>query len=821
MKKLKIILPFIITSITLVIIYFTIYENVQLLGGLRTQYDNKYILNKAELFVKKYNLQTGNLSKYCGLESNQDLIRQIQNRFGYKKGNELLRTSLPGFFWKVTWSKVSNSNMSFGNSEGQSQSDTTMFRLEYDTHGNLMEFYSAGNDTEQIPQTGLVESGDVVRKFITHLFKIDNNRFVSNPSDTNQVINFSLISPYNEVFHFNGEKRSMISHKAGYVYSWRGMSAYLDDSIDVDVSVLGNNISAYNLSYIVPEKDAAIDPDTFHEVIGVVFYLIVIILIGIVVYRKIKAYEIGFKLAFVIALTVTISLGVNLYLISNGQVGWHIIFSLALGSVFYGGLVFIVWSAGETVTREVWNNKFNSVDLISKGYFFNVRIGETILNGLTAGFVLILVQIFSLFIVQSCSAISCTSYYDILLKSLNSLSPSITIFTKGIFYPVLLEAVFLLFIVSELRKRIKSSSVLIILTGTIWGLINSGDIYPYLVSTLINILTGIAIVFIFYKYDVLTSFISISIFFILFEVLALPFVGPAKYSSSANYLIFVIILFALYGIMALVKGNTTVETDIITPAFVKNITERERLQRELEIAKEVQMSFLPRTDPKFPGLEIASRCVPALEVGGDYYDFVVSGDKKIGIIIGDVSGKGTQAAFYMTLTKGFLKALTRIAYTPANFLTELNSLFYENVERGTFISMVYGVIDLENKNIKIARAGHNPVIVKNSLKGFTEFLNSSGMALGLEKGHIFNRSIKEVEVPFSSGDIFVFYTDGFTEAMNKLNEEFGEKRLVSSVENNSMLHADQILDNILKDVHKFIGKADQHDDMTMVIVKVI
>ena len=175
----------------------------------------------------------------------------------------------------------------------------------------------------------------------------------------------------------------------------------------------------------------------------------------------------------------------------------------------------------------------------------------------------------------------------------------------------------------------------------------------------------------------------------------------------------------------------------------------------------------------------------------------------------------------MTLTKGFLKALTRIAYTPANFLTELNSLFYENVERGTFISMVYGVIDLENKNIKIARAGHNPVIVKNSLKGFTEFLNSSGMALGLEKGPIFNRSIKEVEVPFSSGDIFVFYTDGFTEAMNKLNEEFGENRLVSSVEDNSMLHAKQILDNILKEVHNFMGKAVQHDDMTMVVVKVI
>ena len=123
------------------------------------------------------------------------------------------------------------------------------------------------------------------------------------------------------------------------------------------------------------------------------------------------------------------------------------------------------------------------------------------------------------------------------------------------------------------------------------------------------------------------------------------------------------------------------------------------------------MSFLPKENPILKGIDIASICIPAFEVGGDYYDFIRLGKNKLGIIIGDVSGKGTQAAFYMTLTKGFLKAIAKHTDSPAEVLTKMNELFYENVERGRFISMIYAVVDLENKLIRIARAGHNPVIL--------------------------------------------------------------------------------------------------------------
>ena len=260
--------------------------------------------------------------------------------------------------------------------------------------------------------------------------------------------------------------------------------------------------------------------------------------------------------------------------------------------------------------------------------------------------------------------------------------------------------------------------------------------------------------------------------------------------------------------------------DSITPAFVKNITERQRLQRELEIARDVQMSFLPVKSPVFKGLDIAARCKPALEVGGDYYDFVQLDADRIGIIIGDVSGKGTQAAFYMTLAKGFVKALSKTVSSPSEFLIKLNELFYENVERGTFISMIYGIFDVKEHTLTFARAGHNPVIAKHSGKKELELLNPVGLALGLEKGRIFNKTIKEIKIDTHPGDAFVFYTDGFTEAMNRFKLEFTELRLTESISKNLDLPAKELLDKTIADVDSFIGKALQHDDMTMVVVKV-
>jgi sigma-B regulation protein RsbU (phosphoserine phosphatase) len=257
-----------------------------------------------------------------------------------------------------------------------------------------------------------------------------------------------------------------------------------------------------------------------------------------------------------------------------------------------------------------------------------------------------------------------------------------------------------------------------------------------------------------------------------------------------------------------------------TPAHILRITERERMAKELEIARRVQMSLLPKVNPVVPGYDIAGVCLPALEVGGDYYDFVMLGGRKIGIAIGDVSGKGVPAAIYMTLTKGILQSHAEDNISPKVVLSKVNSLMYKTIERNSFVSMFYAILDVQQMSIRFARAGQCPVIVAQRSGEEGKFLTPKGMALGLENGRIFDSVLEEQELDLQSGEVLVFYTDGFTEAMAPSGDEFGEQRLVDSIARHRSKPAHNMILGICGDVQRHIAERPQHDDMTMVVVKV-
>jgi sigma-B regulation protein RsbU (phosphoserine phosphatase) len=244
------------------------------------------------------------------------------------------------------------------------------------------------------------------------------------------------------------------------------------------------------------------------------------------------------------------------------------------------------------------------------------------------------------------------------------------------------------------------------------------------------------------------------------------------------------------------------------------------MAKELEIARAVQMKLLPKENPHVAGFDIAGVCIPAYEVGGDYYDFVDLGETKIGIAIGDVSGKGVPAAIYMTLTKGILQSHAEENISPKNVLSKVNRLMYKTIEKNSFVSMFYAIIDLQTKKIRYSRAGHNPVILAGLRDDKQEFLTPKGVALGLDDGGVFDSVLEEREFDLRSGDILVFYTDGFTEARNTAGEEFTETRLLKSVAEAKGRSAEEIIGIVVNDARKFSGEADQHDDMTMVVVKV-
>jgi len=249
--------------------------------------------------------------------------------------------------------------------------------------------------------------------------------------------------------------------------------------------------------------------------------------------------------------------------------------------------------------------------------------------------------------------------------------------------------------------------------------------------------------------------------------------------------------------------------------------EKQRLDDELRIARDIQQSLLPEAPPAFAGLTVADLCVPAREVGGDYYDFFELGPRQLGVLVADVSGKGTSAALYMAELKGLMLALSHLERSPKALLTRVNRLLADHLDNRSFITMTYAVIDLDARTLTHARAGHTPLIVASAAGA--EVIVPEGMVLGLRlpgAGPRFESLLEEHTRPLNAGDVIVLYTDGITEAMDVTGELFTDASLSRVVAAHHHLDAAGIRERVLREVKAFVGDAEPHDDMTMVVVKV-
>ena len=260
--------------------------------------------------------------------------------------------------------------------------------------------------------------------------------------------------------------------------------------------------------------------------------------------------------------------------------------------------------------------------------------------------------------------------------------------------------------------------------------------------------------------------------------------------------------------------------------LLQTAAEKKRLEEELRIARQIQMSLLPRGPLDVPGLGVTALCVPAREVGGDYYDlFPLPGDR-LGVMIADVAGKGTSAALYMAELKGIVLSLSQIYPSPRQLLIEVNRIISANLDSRSFITMTYAVIDLNASTMTYARAGHTPLLYMPGPASPTrgaQILTPSGMVLGLRidgAEEKFSELLEEERVCLYEGDIIVLYTDGITEAMNAESDLFGDNRLSDIVEEHGHLESGELRERILREIEAFVGGADQHDDMTMILMKV-
>ena len=505
---------------------------------------------------------------------------------------------------------------------------------------------------------------------------------------------------------------------------------------------------------------------------------------------------------------------------SFGVIDFSFILMLMISIGFFAAMTsigfFSVTAISDSITRQNWPEKLRTIDLLRVGQFFNIPVGLTLVRGISYGLIIAALWSITLMVVPN-SYITVSSEFagnDAYLPFISEILGNFAI------YFLVAQVLFLIFI-GQLRSATKSPVLIIITPAILLFLLN---VYPFDVGNLsaefaTMVISGLMLGWIYWRDDFLTVFISLFVFTTLVSTSS----GWLIQSSPDGIIFMIFMMLLLIGFVlggySIYKGKPVRELPDYIPEYVQELAREDRIKQELQIARKVQQSFLPVKTPDITGLDIAAICKPAYETGGDYYDFLTLDDGKLAITVGDVSGKGIEAAFYMTFIKGVLHALFNESGSTIDVLSKTNKLFRQNATRGTFISLIFGVFDKSQNTFCFSRAGHNPLLYFNSKKQKVYEFQPNGIAIGMADEDVFRTHITEKSIELSKGDIIILFTDGVVEAISKTNKVYGDRRLQNLIKNNHKLSSKDIIKKLETDLKKFGEKSEQHDDMTMIVIK--
>lgn len=559
--------------------------------------------------------------------------------------------------------------------------------------------------------------------------------------------------------------------------------------------------------------------------------LIAIFLLGCIIlfFYRLRARAIDTRSALVVAILAGLGIA-GFFILQNiaqfdlfGDAGGQMeaIFLLIFTGIMAAAAsvgFFILFATSDSVTRQHWPQKLATYDYIRQGTVFNKLVGSVVLRSVTLSLVL-----------AGLWALLLWGMQDLYLEI-----PSGGVFLDGTagwppFYVLLhnswfsFSAVLGVFLIlgslvwSRTRSRIWTGAAMVLACGVLFPL--NISVGPAGQEFLAGCLVGGALTLIYLKWDFSTLLITFFLF-LGFVRTASGWVAPDSPDLYVfvTFLVLVVILVSA-GTLAILMGQDERVLPRYVPEYVEELAQEERIKQELVIAREVQQSFLPTRIPQLASLDLAAICQPAYETGGDYYDFIPLDEHRMAVAIGDVSGKGIQAAFYMTFIKGIIHSLCRETDSPADLLKKTNRLFFDNAQKGTFISLVYGILDTRARTFTFARAGHNPALHYDRSEDRIRELQPGGLGIGLTREESFDLNIHQTTVDLEEDDILLLYTDGIVEALDEERRFYGANRLRDLLKAHGGQTSRGVLDSLFDDVREFVGEAKQHDDMTMVVIR--
>lgn len=263
-------------------------------------------------------------------------------------------------------------------------------------------------------------------------------------------------------------------------------------------------------------------------------------------------------------------------------------------------------------------------------------------------------------------------------------------------------------------------------------------------------------------------------------------------------------------------------TDLLRiEAMSRDLRVKERLEREIELARDVQRFLFPSTIPNPPGIQLAAYNQQAQQVGGDYYDFLTLPSGELTIVVADVSGKGAPAALVMAAARGALRAIGPEAKGPKDLLVKLNRFIIDDLRKDMFITMIALTVDPAARRLRVARAGHDPMLRMAPQNYDSDFVQPKGIALGLIGKKDFADSMEEIELPLLKGQRYALYTDGIIDARNDKGEEFSINRLLKILREEMRLSPADTIGRVVKDLQDFIKQTPQFDDITLLVLDIV